>query len=128
MSDPVLFEDAWPYRDDLLSLPVADIDDAAAWYCERFGMTEVERTGSPVPRVVLERDGVRLGFAENGGDSSQDGAAILVSDPASARDEIEARGVSTANWRVDERDGERFQVFFVVAPDGLCFYFHKQIP
>ena len=28
------------------------------------------------------------------------------------------------NWRVDERDGERYQVLFVVAPDGLCYYFH----
>ena len=44
-----------------------------------------------------------------------------------ARDELEANGVKTANWRVDERDGERYQVFFVVAPDGLCYYFHQPI-
>ena len=30
----------------------------------------------------------------------------------------------SGNWRVDERDGERYPVFFVVAPDVLCYYFH----
>jgi hypothetical protein len=28
---------------------------------------------------------------------------------------------------VDERDGKKYQVFFVVAPDGLCYYFHQRI-
>ena len=27
--------------------------------------------------------------------------------------------------RVDERDGKKLQVFFVVAPDGLCYYFYE---
>jgi len=75
----------------------------------------------------MERDGVQIGFAVNGGDASQDGAAILVSDIRRAKEEVEANGVATGNWRVDERDGKKFQVFFVVAPDGLCFYFHQPI-
>jgi hypothetical protein len=41
------------------------------------------------------------------------------------KDELESKGVSVGNWRVDQRDGKRFQVFFVVAPDGLCYYFHE---
>ena len=77
--------------------------------------------------VILERDGVRIGFSENGGDPTQEGAAILVSDIARVRAELEAAGVEAANWRVDERDGKRFQVFFVVAPDGLCYYFHQEL-
>lgn len=44
-----------------------------------------------------------------------------------ARGGTAARGVKTTNWRVDERDGEKFQVFFVVAPDGLCCHFHQKI-
>ena len=44
-----------------------------------------------------------------------------------ARAELEDRGVKIGNWRVDERDGKRFQVFFVVAPDGLCYYFHEPL-
>ena len=75
----------------------------------------------------MERDGVRIGFAVNGGDPGNEGAAIRVTDIRRARDELEANGVKTANWRVDERDGERYQVFFVVAPDGLCYYFRQPI-
>ena len=126
MAEP-LFEAAFPFAEDVLALPVEDIDVAAAWYGERFGLEEVERRDAPVPTVLMERDGVRIGFAVNGGDASNDGAAILVADAARARQEIEAKGVDTGNWRIDERDGKRYQVFFVVAPDGLCFYFHQLI-
>lgn len=121
-----LFEAAFPYAEDVLDLPVADIDRAAAFYGDAFGLTEVERRQSP-PAVVLERDGVRLGFAINGRDPGQEGAAILVSDIQRARDELEANGVEIVNWRVDERDGVKYQVFFVVAPDGLCYYFHQPL-
>ena len=34
---------------------------------------------------------------------------------------------ATGDWRVDERGGPRHQVFLVVAPDGLCYYFHQPI-
>ena len=122
-----LYEAAFPYAEDILALPVEDLDQAAKWYGAAFGLVEVERGDDPVPTVILERDGVQIGFAINGGDASQEGAAILVSDIQKARDEIEANGVETGNWRVDERDGKKYQVFFVVAPDGLCYYFHQPI-
>ena len=127
MDQAKLYEAAYPFQDDVLALPVEDIDQASSWYGERFGLREVERGDDPVPTVILERDGVRIGFSINGGDATQDGAAILVTDVARARDELEANGVATANWRVDERGGEKYQVFFVVAPDGLCYYFHELI-
>ncbi len=122
-----LFEAAFPFVEDLLALPVTDIDVAAQWYAKAFGMIEVERHDNPVPTVILERDGVRIGFAVNGGDPTQDGAAIRVSDIHRAILELEGNGAETANWRVDERDGQRLQVFFVIAPDGLCYYFHQPI-
>ena len=122
-----LFEAAFPYADDVLALPVEDIDTASTWYCNAFGIKEVERHCNPVPTVVLERDGVRIGFAVNGGDPEQEGAAILVSDIHRAKRELEAKGIRIGNWRIDENDGRRFQVFFVVAPDGLCYYFHQPI-
>ena len=125
--DSKLYEAAYPFQDDVLALPVEDIDQAVAYYGTRFGLREVERRDDPVPTVILERDGVNIGFAINGGDASQDGAAILVTDIGRARDELEANGVATANWRIDERDGGKYQVFFVVAPDGLCYYFHQPI-
>ena len=127
MNDEARFEAAYPYQEDVLALPVTDLDQASAFYCETFGMLEVERRERPHPTVILERDGVRLGFAINGGDAADDGAAVLVRGIAALRDELQERGVQIGNWRVDERDGKRFQVFFVVAPDGLCFYFHEAL-
>ena len=128
MSDAPLFKAAFPYQKDVLALPVADLDAAARWYAKAFGLTEVERRADPQPAVILERDGVRFGFAVNGGDASQDGAAILVSDIERAKQELEANGVKVGESRIDERNGRRFQVFFVVAPDGLCYYFHQPQP
>ena len=126
MPEP-LFKAAFPYQKDVLALPVVDLDAASRWYSSAFGLKEVERRAQPHPTVILERDGVKMGFAINGGDASQDGAAILVSDIHRAKAEVEANGIPTGNWRVDERDGQKLQVFFVVAPDGLCFYFHQTV-
>ena len=122
-----LFRDAFPFAASVLELPVEDLDRAAQWYGNAFGLTEVERLSDPTPTVILEREWVRLGFSINGGDASQEGAAILVNDIHRAREELEANGVQTTGWRVDERDGKKLQVFFVVAPDGLCYYFHQPI-
>ena len=127
MSDNPLFKSVSAFQDDVLALPVRDLDVAARWYSKAFGMTEIERRDEPNPTVILERDATRIGFAINGGDATQDGAAILVSDIHRAKEELESNGVKTGNWRVDERNGRKFQVFFVVAPDGLCYYFHQPI-
>lgn len=127
MATEAQFKAAYPYQANVLALPVADLDAAAAWYSKHFGMTEVERTDRPVPTVILERDGTRIGFAINGGDAAQDGAAILVTNIAAIKQELESNGASISNWRVDARDGRELRVFFVVAPDGLCYYFHEPI-
>ncbi len=122
-----LYVAAFPFADDILALPVEDISQTVKWYADAFDLKEIERRESPLPAVIMERDGLRLGFAVNGGDPEKEGAAILVTDIQRARDELEAKGVKTTAWRVDQRDGQKFQVFFVVAPDGLCFYFHQPI-
>ena len=127
MNDQPLFKAAFPYQDDVLALPVEDLDQASGWYSQAFGLTEVERRDSPVPTVVMQRDGVRIGFAINGGDATQDGAAVLVSDLERARRELEANGVSPGDSRVDDHNGKQLHVFFVIAPDGLCYYFHQPI-
>jgi len=127
MTHVATFVAAYPYQKDVLALPVADIDAASRWYSAHFGMTEVERRQDPVPTVILERDAVRIGFAVTGGDASQDGAAILVTGIAAMKAELEGRGVDLGNWRVDARGDKKFQVFFVVAPDALCYYFHEPL-
>ena len=127
MSSEIRFKEAHPYQNDVLALPVTDLDTASQWYCKHFGMSEVERLDQPVPTVILERDGTRIGFAINGGDPTQDGAAVLVSNIQRIKDELESNGANIGNWRIDDRDGRKYQVFFVVAPDGLCYYFHEPI-
>lgn len=127
MANSQEFKATFPYQQDILALPVKDLDVAAEWYSKHFGMTEVERREEPVPTVILERDGTKIGFAINDGDALQDGAAILVSNIRGMKEELSSRGVEIGNWRIDERDGKRFQVFFVVAPDGLCYYFHEPV-
>ena len=128
MADEPRFKGAFPYQKDVLALPVTDLDAASAWYSKHFDMTEVERRDHPVPTVILERDGIRIGFAINGGDAAKDGAAVLVSGIRKMKAELEAKGASIGNWRVDTwDDGRKHQVFFVVAPDGLCYYFHEPI-
>jgi len=118
-----LFLAAHPFQDDVLTLPVTNLDAAADFYAS-FGLKEVERHLDPAA-LIMERDGIRIGFAVNGEDPEQDGAAILVSDIGRARSELSAAGISVGEGRVDERDGKKFKVFFVVAPDGLCYYFHQ---
>lgn len=125
MSD-ALFSTAHPYVDGVEALPVKDLDHTADYYSKGFGMTEVERRDDP-PTIIMERDGVRIGFAINGRDASQEGAAIRVTDIHAARTTLEANGIKIGNWRIDERDGKKLQVFFVVAPDGLCYYFHQPL-
>ena len=102
MSSTPKFKAAYPYQEDVLALPVADLDTAAQWYSAHFGMSEVERFTEPVPTVILQRDGTRIGFAVNGGDPAQDGAAILVSDIRGMKDELEAKG-----WLSEERLAEQ---------------------
>lgn len=126
MNEP-RFLAAYPFLEDVLALPVLDLDDASGWYSRHFGMAEIERRESPHQTVILERDQARIGFAVRAGDPSNDGAAILVEGIAQLKEEFEQRGVRIGNWRVDERDGRKYQVFFVVAPDGLCYYFHEPI-
>ena len=127
MAKTPAFKAAYPYQQDVLALPVSDINTASEWYSEHFDMVEVERKETPVPTVLLERDGVQVGFAVNGGDPTQDGAAILVDHIEEIRRMLEAKGVQVGDWQIEERDGKKLRVFFVVAPDGLCYYVHEPL-
>ncbi|HUF71852.1 MAG TPA: VOC family protein [Gammaproteobacteria bacterium] len=58
MTDTHRFKAAFPYQNDVLALPVTDLDAAAQCYSKHFDMREVERFDEPVPTVILERDGL----------------------------------------------------------------------
>ncbi|MEM9566938.1 MAG: VOC family protein [Cyanobacteria bacterium P01_E01_bin.34] len=122
-----VFQSASPYQDDIFALPVNDLNAASKWYCTHFGMSEVERLDQPVPKVILKRDHTSLGFAINNGDPSQEGAAIQVSHIEQLKIEFETRGTPMGNCHIDEREGKEYNVFFVIAPDGLCYYFYEPL-
>lgn len=119
---------AFGYQGDALNLPVADVDVSAAFYVGTMGFVEVERGGGPVKRVVVERDGVRMGLAENRGDPEQDGCAFHTDDVAALREEFVASGAGKVGGIKSEKrpDGSEFDAFFVIAPDGLCFWFGQK--
>ena len=43
MADTGKFKAAYPHQQDVLAPSVADLDAASEWYCQDFGMVEVER-------------------------------------------------------------------------------------
>ena len=51
--DEKLFEAAFPYGEDILALPVKCIDEASAWYGEKFRLTEVERRELPQSMIII---------------------------------------------------------------------------
>lgn len=112
-----------PYADDALNLPVADVEQATPFYEKTFGFRIVSRQDEPHRSVILARDNIQIGLAENGGDSSQEGCFFEVNDVEAAFAELKANGLAKeeADFRVDQHGDTSFKVFFVIAPDGLCY-------
>ena len=67
MSADALFKSAFPYRARGVRPPAVNLDAASLWYTKAFGLREVERLDHPDPAVILERDGIEIGFVVNGG-------------------------------------------------------------
>lgn len=112
-----------------MNLPVRDADAAVPFYERVFGFHVESSTPSSQHRVVLSRDEVRIALAENGGDPEQDGVAFEVDDVAAAHAELKANGLEKLSAiNIEKRDdGSEWRAFFVVAPDGLCFWVGERI-
>ena len=112
-----------PYQDDIMSLPVVNLDEAVPYYEQVMGFKTIARYNSPVKSAILERDNIRIGFSENGEDPKQDGAFFEVDDVEAAFEEMRINGLGRddPNYRVDQWDEKSYKVFFVVAPDELCY-------
>jgi catechol 2,3-dioxygenase-like lactoylglutathione lyase family enzyme len=123
-------EKAWGYQGDNMNLPVPDLGAALPFYETVLGFSVVSRSEAPHKAAVLARDQVRLGLAENGGDSTQDGCAFHVKDLESLFAEFKANGLGKAPsaFDIEEHDGVAWKVFYVVAPDGLCYWFGERQP
>lgn len=116
-----VFETVAPYADDAMNLPVKDIDTAIPYYEKTFGFRVVSRRDAPHRSVTLARDSIQIGLAENGGDSSQEGCFFGVENVEAAFEEITGAPPTELAFRMDDFNGVPYRVFFVVAPDGLCY-------
>jgi lactoylglutathione lyase len=118
---PAKFKRAVPYAKDAMNLPVANVEAAIPFYEQTMGFRVLQREDSPHPRAVLARDDIQIGLAENGGDLTQEGCYFEVDNIEAAFDEIKGKkpGASDIETQTVAQTSQR--VFFVVAPDGLCY-------
>jgi lactoylglutathione lyase len=115
------FKRAIPYADDALNLPVADVDGAIPFYQQTFGFTVVSQSDTPSKSAILARDQIQIGLAENGGDPTQEGCYFEVDNVEAAYAEIKSRGANVSDLEIQKRGDSTAKVFFVIAPDGLCY-------
>ncbi|GAB3945462.1 VOC family protein [Spirosoma harenae] len=124
-----VLKNAWPYQQDKMNLPVNDVAEAIPFYETILGFQVVSRNDTPYKSATLERDGLQIGLAENGGDPTQDGCFFEVDNVETAFAELRANGLEKELSKFDyQKHGEtNWNVFFVVAPDGLCYCYGEKI-
>jgi lactoylglutathione lyase len=117
------FKTAIPYAVDAMNLPVHNVDTAIPYYEKIFGFRVVSRQDAPYKAAILVRDDIQIGLAENGGDPTQEGCFFEVDNVEAAFAELKANGLEKeeAGFRIDQHGDTAWKVFFVVAPDGLCY-------
>src|SRR5579863_6016284 len=121
-------EKAFGYQGDSMNLPVRDLAAALPFYETVLGFRVLSRSDTPHELAVLARDQVQIGLAENGGDPTQDGCAFHVKDLVALFQEFKANGLQKelSDVKIEQRDGVTWKVFYVVAPDGLCYWFGER--
>ena len=119
---------AFGYQGDTMNLPVPDLAAALPFYENVLGFRVLERSDTPHKSAVIGRDDIKMRLAENGGDPSQDGCAFHVTDLAALFAEFKASGLQKelSGFDVEQRGGVPWTVFYVVAPDGLCYWFGER--
>ena len=118
-----VFKTAWGYQGDNMNLPVADLESAIPFYEQKMGFRLESRNEVPHNSAVLERDGIRIGLCENGGDPEQDGCAFEVGNVEAAAAEFRANGLDAmSELKFEENNGSKWKVFYIIAPDGLCYW------
>ncbi|GAB4019736.1 VOC family protein [Spirosoma migulaei] len=121
-------KNAWPYQQDKMNLPVPDLEAAIPFYETIMGFRVVSRQDSPYKSATIDKDGFQIGLAENGGDPTQDGCFFEVDDVEKAFAELKANGLEKSEPKFDHQTygTTEWKVFFVVAPDGLCYCYGER--
>jgi lactoylglutathione lyase len=81
-----IFKNSWPYQKDKMNLPVSELESSLLFYETVMQFRVASRINSPIPSAILERDGIQIGLAENGGDPAQDGCFFEVDNVEAAKD------------------------------------------
>lgn len=123
-----VLKNVWPYQKDAMNLPVGNLETAIPYYETLMGFKVVSRHAPPFKAATLARDTIQIGLAENGGDPTQDGCFFEVDDVEAIFEELRANGYEKeeADFQI-QKYGVSYKVFFVVAPDGLCYCFGQKI-
>jgi len=123
-------EKAFGYQENNMNLPVKDLDAAVSFYESILRFRVISRSDTPCRSAVLARDQVQIGLAENGGDSTQDGCAFHVKDVEGLFAEFKANGLEKelSEFDLEQHGDASWKVFYVVAPDGLCYWFGERQP
>jgi catechol 2,3-dioxygenase-like lactoylglutathione lyase family enzyme len=121
-------EKAFGYQGDNMNLPVKNLAMALPFYENVLGFKVVSRSEAPHKAAVLGRDQIQIRLAENGGDPSQDGCAFHVKDVELLLAEFTANGLQKepSDFSNEEHGDSIWKVFYVVAPDGLCYWFGER--
>jgi hypothetical protein len=121
-------EKAFGYQGDSMNLPVREVAAALPFYETVLAFRVLSRGDTPHNSAVLARDKVQIGIAENGGDSTQDGCAFHVKGLEELFEEFKANGLQKelSEFKIEQHDGVAWKVFYVVAPDGLCYWFGER--
>jgi lactoylglutathione lyase len=119
---------AFGYQGDNMHLPVRDLAEALPFYETVLGFRVLSRSDTPHKSAVLARDEVQIGLAESGGDPAQDGCAFHVKDLESLFAEFNANGLDRklSEFDIEQHDEAAWRVFYVIAPDGLCYWFGER--
>lgn len=123
MGTKAVFKTVSPYLEDEMNLPVENVDESIPFYESIMGFKVASKGDSPHKSVILTRDNIQIGLAENGGDPSQDGCFFEVDDVTAAFNELKANGFEKEDpdYRIDTHGDKTFKLFFVIAPDELCY-------
>jgi hypothetical protein len=81
----------------------------------------LSRQHVPHKSVILARDAIQIGLAENGGDPTQEGCFFEVDHIEAAYEEVKGAQPPESAFRLDRFNDATYRAFFVVAPDGLCY-------
>jgi len=113
-----------------MNLPVDDVDAAVPFYVSVFAMRRSSTSDTPHRSIVLTRDDIQIRLAENGGDPTQEGCFFEVDNVKNAFEELRRNGLAKEDPKFSVEsfgDGYSYRVFFVVAPDGLCYCIREPV-